>query len=257
MIRQIVIIFILFSSASWGNPWDLTAGFQGRTYPSIGALTFGEIGHNILLWDKRSGDKKDLWKFGLFRPYIFGGSSVVINQIEGGVDFYPISLLSIGAGRRYDRSDFEFGFFDCDTTVECKNSYERNFVRAKLVAGYKGFVTFHVLRKENIIPDKTVRRFGEYTHVVHGDADGDQLTTLQSFLGYREDEKMYGLLYLKAKMKETNHYSNGIFGVHQLPVWDNWKLMVGLGAFQSSVKGNGSKVIFRLHRSFWDGIKLF
>ncbi len=255
MLKIIGVLFIL-TAQSFAHDFDLAYGLQGRSYPGGGAIFQGELGYNYLLWDKRTVEKKDLWKFGLIRPYLFGASSVVVNQFEGGVDFYPVSLLSFGVGRRYDRSDFEFGFFDCENTVACENSYERNFVRAKMVIGFKGWVMFHIWRKENVIADNKILKIGEYMGVVEGNPGRDQLTILQSLVGYQNDEKLYGLLMLHAEMEGTDQYSNGFFAVHQRTVWDKWKLMLGVGPFQTSVQGNGAKILFQLRTNFWKGPKL-
>ncbi len=253
---RLTLLILISSFQTYASNFDLSVGFQGRSFPGGGAIAQAEMGYNQLLWDKRTDSKKDMWKFGLLRPYIFGGSSIVINQFEAGVDLYPISILSFGVGRRYDRSDFDFGFFDCDNRVACQNSYERNFIRAKLVFALKGWVMFHIWRKENITADSKLFRIGEYMTVIEGAPGRDQLTTLQSLLGYQSDKKISGFLLLHSEMERTNQYSNGFFAVHQRPIWRNWNLMMGVGPFQSSVQGKGAKILFQLRRNLWKGPKL-
>ncbi|MCB9091081.1 MAG: hypothetical protein H6621_11435 [Halobacteriovoraceae bacterium] len=236
-------------------PFDAHYGFQGRTYPALGAMVFAELGHNTLLWDKRTQDSKDQWKFGLLRPYFQAKTSVVVNSLVIGADLYPVSILGIGVGRSHEDYNFEFKFFNCNV-VDCDNKLRRDFWRIKLALGYKNYVLLSHYQDERIVPANTDKLIGEYRHAIAGQNTGDDLRKLNVIFGYQHNKLLTGLLYQTANFEDSKQNSHAIYAIHQLP-FQNSKLTIGLGIFENTLKGEGIGFIFRYQADILGGPKLF
>jgi hypothetical protein len=235
--------------------FDLKVGAEGRSYPAVGGGFLAESGYNFKFWDKTTGEKKDMWKFGLIRPHVGVRSSFVVNQALVGVDFYPLSIVSIGGGFKWERSDFKFGFFDCDKVI-CKNSYEKPFWRVQLAFAYKTFVMLAKFRQDDIWSKKSGARFGEFRYILHGDSSGDTLDHWQIFFGKQmEDKKMLGLLYERVSLDQTNNKSTNVYAIYQFP-WGEKKTSLGFGPFESTQQGRGLNLVFRIEHDILDQVKL-
>ena len=251
----LVVPLFLIVNIGFAQKFDLSAGLQGRTYPSVGAMTFADGGYGHLLWGRKNSFED--WQYGFIRIGAKAGTSAVVNQLELSVDVHPVSILGIGFGKMWDSSDLEFNFFNC-TESNCRNNYERDFGRVKALVGYKDFIWVNQLRFEEIKPSREDKPFTEYAQVMLGEAQGDRQQILQSLFAYRLDlTEMLGVLYTHAQMEQLNQSARGYHLFYQRPQWTG-TLGFGVGYFESSVKPNGGmQAVFRFIHKFEEGFGLF
>jgi hypothetical protein len=249
------ILIILFSAltAFSATKFDLSAGMQGRSLPSIGAELYAESGFNQLIWGKRKEPRDVL--YGMIRPNLAVSTSGVINSIKGEIEFFPISFLGISAGRQIIHSNYDFPFFNCKEVV-CQGEFVRNYVEGKTVLGYQGWVAMFNYRVDTLRSPEKDRPMADWRHVIVGDP-GEEVQIEKKFLvGKIWDKNLLGILGENVQFLGSRERKESFAAVYQLRR-EETSFMYGAGVFHSSQQPMGVILYFRIHYQALPSLKLF
>ncbi|GEM_PF-1574130 len=252
----LTLLGILFLTQNLWAHFDLSAGAQGRTLPSLGAEVYADAGYSQKIWGKREvGDKNVL--FGLIRPSITASSSAVVNSFKAELEFFPISFLGFAAGRQYMNSNYEFPFLNCDQVI-CRGEYIRNYVESKMALGAGGWITLLSYRYDTIRAphNGSGRQIADWRHVIAG-AVGHDVQIENKFLFAKIiGNQMYGFLAEHARFEGSGEYKESYAAVYQYKPKDV-AYMFGAGTFHSSRQPTGLIFYFRINASLIPSLKLF
>jgi hypothetical protein len=237
--------------------FDLTLGAAARTWPAFGPVVDIESGYNMVFWG--AGDKKNPL-YGLIRPSIKIGSSGVINAYDARFEFYPISFISIAAGHKYIKSEWdEFNFYDCEQ-VRCTGETRRDYVEFKMAMGFAGVTTVgKVLASRNSYsdPENLSQPVAEFRFAALASPGSDEMYNSQYILGYNAFGGMIGIMadYIKFENSEETYNMDLLIYTHKK---NNSTYVWGLGQFISSHwSGKGLIGVFQIKTNFLPTKKLF
>jgi hypothetical protein len=252
MIYFLVMLFSCFSFAKKTN-FDLSAGLQGRTLPSVGAELYVESGYNQLLWGNKKKSTDVI--FGMVRPVIGLSTSGVINVAKAELEFFPISFIGLTAGRQYIHSSFDFPFFNCEV-VTCKGEFERNYIESKIILGYSGWIAMGSYKIDKVnSPDKNTP-MPDWRNVIIGNPKREIQIEKKLILGKLFSNKLVGVLLENVEFLGSRERKESFMGIYQFVNKSN-SYMIGAGAFHSDQQPMGFQVYFRAHHVFLPNIKLF
>jgi hypothetical protein len=249
-------LFFLFYSLnclSSVTNFDLSAGIQGRTLPSVGGELYLESGYNQIIWGKRKSSKDVL--FGLIRPSLGLSTSGVINVAKAELEFFPISFIGITAGRQYIHSNFEFPFFNCEA-VTCKGEFERNYVEGKMILGLKGWIAMGTYKVDKINSPDDGNPMPDWRNVIIGNPAREIQVEKKLIAGKLISNKLVGVLLENVKFLGSGERKESFMGIFQISTKSN-SYMFGAGAFHTDQQPMGFQVYFRAHHVFLPYWKLF
>lgn len=249
-----LLLGILFSSFSAFAQFDLLAGVQGRTLPSLGAEVYADAGYSKVLWGERKvGDKNVL--FGLIRPAIGGSSSAVINNLKMEVEIFPISFIGFVFGRQYIHSNYDFPFFDCDQ-VNCQGNYTRNYVETKMALGAAGWVTLLSYRYDTLRAPNNRRPIADWRNVIIGEPGEEVQIERKALLGKIHGLHMFGVLAENVRFEGSGEFKESYAAVYQYKP-EAVAYMIGAGPFRTSREPMGLIFYFRVNANLIPSVKLF
>lgn len=248
------LFFVLISFNGFSKSLlDLSGGIQGRTLPSFGAEIYAESGYNQLLWGKKES-KKD-FKYGLLRPSIGASTSAVINSIKGELEFFPISILGISAGKQIIHSNFNFPFFDC-SQIACTGRFERNFIETKMVLGFKGWIAVGNYKTDTLNSPDAQRPMADWRNVIIGEADHEVQIEKKLLVGKMISHELFGVMYEHVQFQGSREMKESFIGVYQTSSKNNLYL-IGAGSFHTNQQSMGIQIYFRIHHISLPSLKLF
>lgn len=235
------------------SKFDFSGGIQGRTLPSFGAEIYAESGYNQLLWGKK--ENKTDFKYGLIRPSIGASTSAVINSIKGEIEFFPISILGLSAGKQIIHSNFNFPFFDC-TEIACTGQFERNFIETKMVLGLKGWIAVGNYKMDTLNSPDPNRPMADWRNVIIGEADHEVQIEKKLLVGKMIGQELFGVMYEHVQFQGSREMKESFIGVYQTASKNNLYL-VGAGTFHTNQQALGLQIYFRIHHISLPSLKLF
>lgn len=252
---MIYFFLILSSFLAIASPtkFDLSAGLQGRTLPSLGAEIYAESGYNLLLWGKKENPKDVL--YGLVRPSFGASTSGVINSIKGELEFFPISFLGFAAGRQIIHSNYEFSFLKCDE-VTCQGEYIRNYVESKMILGYKGWIVLGSYKVDTLHSPDGTRPMADWRNVIVGEPGEEVQIEKKLIVGKLFSNKMLGVLIENVQFQGSHERKESFAAVYQVRK-NNTNYMIGAGGFHTDQQPMGFQMYFRIHHVALPSLKLF
>lgn len=255
MIKLLLILFTL-SFNSYAS-FDLSAGTSLRTWPSLGAEVNIESGYNMIIWG--AGDKKNPL-YGLIRPSVKITSSAVINNYDARLELYPISFISLAAGHKYIKSDYEgFSFYDCDE-VRCTGELRRDYTEFKMAFALKGITAVGKIvmsRNSYDDPDNKNQPIAEFRFATLANSGHDQMYHSQYVLGYNSLGGMIGVMADYVRFDESEHTYNMDLLIYSHKM-NHSRYIYGIGQFESSHwQARGLIGIFQMKTDFIPSKKLF
>jgi len=252
MLNFLLILIPFFSFASKTN-FDLSAGVQGRTLPSIGAELYAESGYNQILWGNKKKSTDVL--FGLARPSLGISTSGVINVVKAEFEFFPISFIGFTAGRQYIHSNFDFPFFDCEA-VSCKGEFERNYIESKMILGLKGWITMGSYKVDKVDSPDENTPMPDWRNVIIGNPEREIQIEKKLILGKLHSNNLMGVLLENVEFLGSGERKESFMGIYQI-IRNSNSYMIGAGAFHTDQQPMGFQIYFRAHHVFLPNIKLF
>ena len=247
-------VLILLISLNLFAQFDLSLGTSARSFPAVGAEVFVDSGYNQVLWGK--GDKKNPL-YGLIRPALTVASSVVVNNYDARIEFYPISFIGLVRGYKHINSKFEdFPFFDCEN-VRCMGDIKRDYTRAKIGIGAKGIIAlWEGTLSNNSYSGDDPRPVAEFRFATLAAPQSDSMYQSRYVLGIKHSSGIFGIVsdYVKFnKSKQTRNMDLFIY-THKS---SRTLYTYGIGQFSSTHWAKGVIAVFRMKTNFLDGKTLF
>jgi hypothetical protein len=252
-----IIITLLVISFNVQAQLDFSLGGSARTWPSIGGEFNAESGYNMVFWG--AGDKKNPL-YGLIRPALKVATSAVISNYDARFEFYPISFISLAAGHKYIKSDYDqFSFYDCDK-VRCKGELRRDYTEFKMAMAYAGVTAMgKVVMSRNSYDDKKEENkpVAEFRFAALANPGSDTMYNSQYVLGYKMLGGMIGVMSEYVKFDDADHTYNMDLLIYTTKK-NSSSYIYGIGQFVSTHwSGRGLIGVFQMKTDFLPSKKLF
>ncbi|KYG66923.1 hypothetical protein AZI86_07815 [Bdellovibrio bacteriovorus] len=214
-----------------GLDYNLEAGAQ--SYP-LGGLVTAKAGYGIPLWESNSTDEELFWKYGYLRPNIEINTAGVLNRGAASLEFYPVAILGLVGGAGFSvRNSSYYSDFNCNDVL-CNETLTYEFLRARLLGGYKSFLVSIMAKHEKFKSKNKIKPFYEEMSYLVGDIEGDDLKTLNVVAGIKlSDRWNLGVLAIFQNFihSENNNSSMFVVGNYNEGFWQG---SLGLGQYKSS-----------------------
>jgi hypothetical protein len=249
--KNLIISTLLFlSSTAFGLEINLVP--QARTYPTSGSAEVSAR-HEIMLWDQRSDAK---WKYGFVQPRV---AVATHGLAEAALNFYPISILELGAAYSSTSRYYKTKPFDCDLFV-CGGVMTRHRYTVRLVGGkeFESFkllalATYHRVRISNADNTKPLVDEVEVLAAMPG---SDTVESTSLMLGASRDEKTLGLYLKKGKFVDAKTENDMQYLIYRQKM-DGYAAQVGLGRYASDYHDPGFSAIVGATWSWGETQSLF
>ncbi len=211
---------------------------QARTYPTSGSAELNAR-HEFILWDQRSDAK---WKYGFVQPKV---AVATHGLAEAGLNFYPISILELGAAYSTTSRYYKTKPFDCDAYV-CQGVVQRHRTTVRLVGGKEfetfklmALATYHRIRLSNADNSKPMVDEVEVLAAMPG---SDTLESTSLMLGASREEKTLALYFKKGRMLDAKTENDAQYVIYRQKM-DGYTLQGGVGRYASDFHDPGFSAI--------------
>lgn len=207
--------------------FDYSVGAGVRTAPVLGTLS-GKLGYSSLLWGNAGRGE---YLYGYVRPSVRLGTSVIANQIEPAIEFFPISILGLSAGYLVDSR--WVGNFAGGRTLGTA------FVQNHLSLNVGRFYLTQSLRAGLMTPSENEAQFFDLFSNLVGRAGGDLLLTNEVAVSFAlNDEWKLGALFKNERMSATGESNDSQLAFAR---WarGRWSVNVGTGAYAQTGLSRG------------------
>ncbi len=210
---------------------DLTFDVVSRSYPLV-AVTKTTLGYGMVFW----GDANQKPWYGYLRPSVSVSAIPGFAALGGQLEFFPVSILGVRAGKEYADLNAKHPKFDCDT-YKCAQRFTREYYGANLTLG-AGPIFMNVdVQREELLPHSVDRDFITPAYALLIEAEGEKLDTTRAILGTRLGGNwlMYGLSLMTetTESEKKSRLSTINFSYRLTP---QTTLSVGAGTFKSDLK---------------------
>jgi hypothetical protein len=250
-----IIFLILFSALTSfaQSQFDLSAGVQGRSRPTIGAEAYVDSGLNKVFWGEKNEPKDFL--YGLIRPSLGVSTSAVINSAKAEIEIFPISFLGFSVGRQYMNSNFEFPFFECKE-VTCTGEFQRNYVEMKMALGLKGWILVGNYKVDTMTSPNDDEPMADWRNVIVGNPGEEVQIDRKLLFGKIFGNKLVGVLAEYTQFLGSREFKESYAAVYQFKK-NNTAYMFGAGSFYSSQQPTSLILYFRINHQYFPSLKLF
>lgn len=254
LVKYFLLLSIFLIEPSFAQ-FDLKYGGGLRTYPGLGAAFEAESGYTQVLW----GENSKLFK-GMIRPGIQATHSVVVNDYDASLTFYPVSFLGFSAGHKelYSRFD-EFVPYDC-TETRCIGTMKKDYLLGKIALAWgKLFATASYAEFRNSYNDPTGDQLpvAEYEWVTAVNPNNERSVRRRYFAGYILGNG--NILGLSADYREFE-FSRQRYAfqalVYQVKM-ANWRILFGAGSLGSTVVETEPVGVIRISHILAPSVPLF
>lgn len=204
------------------------AGF--RNYPS-GFSIGSELKASQFLW----GANQNSVLFGLVQESLNIASHGLIGV---NLNVYPISFVKLNFSKSYVSKYYEIKTLPCGS-VECSGNLQRDTVSLALALAYQQFIFAPEWSQSWMTPQSQTIPFGSEDDYLVGAIKGDKVTTSQYLLGYRLQNKVFGLLVRSSQMQTYSNDALARYFIFQQPIQieqlshSPLKLTLGFGLYSS------------------------
>ncbi len=240
-----ILLFISILLPTKGHSGvDFKYGGSLRSFPSIGGAIEANLGYSQPLWGAQGSPFS-----GLIRPSINTTHTVVVNDYDAALTFYPVSFIGIYGGHKelYSRYD-SFTAHDCETT-RCEGNMKKDYLGAKLAFAYKSFLATHSYTEfRNSYNDPTGAGLPvvEYEWVSEVNPNFENSIRKNYFAGLKLDNKdILGLAFDFREFEFSKEFYKFSALIYQMSV-SNVNIVMGVGSQESKVSGAGTVLILRV-----------
>jgi hypothetical protein len=172
------------------------------------------------------------------RPYARARTSALVNAGEVSVELFPVSFVGLQAGTQLSNRNTKLDTLDC-TMVACQGNLSTTYLRAKGVVGYAGFFLGGSAQVGWQRPSDTTLPFGDDASSLAGLAGGDTLVSFEGYAGYRPPGPYSFGVYASRDRFTGSGAANDMESVMARRSWGPWRVMLGLGAYESTTRDRG------------------
>lgn len=245
---KVIFAGLLLLMTSMAHGLDLSIAPAVRTYPTSGSAEI-VARHEFLLWDQRDDA---MWKFGFIQPKLSLGTH---GLAEAGLNFYPISILELGAGYATTSRFYETKPFDCAQNV-CKGIVQKHRLTARLVGAVGNFIAILTAHRIRISEKDDSKPLVDETEVLLANPGSDTLEAYSLLAGMKQENDTYGIYlkqgrYLEARTENQSQY---IVYRRQDGVWS---YLGGVGRYASDFHDPGFSAYASVVWTWGKSISLF
>lgn len=200
-------LLLVILGSQMASAMDVAVSAAGRSYPTSGSAEV-VTRHEFLLWDQR---EDAMWKFGFIQPKLTAGTH---GFAEAGLNFYPISILELGAGYSTTSRFYETKPFDCKDNV-CKGIVQKHRLTARLVGAVGDFMAILTAHRIRISEKDDSKPLVDETEVLLAYPGSDTLEAYSLLAGMKkggqESSDTFGIYlkqgrYIEARTKNESQY---------------------------------------------------
>ena len=251
---RILLVTILILPLSLKAEWDLKATQLARSFPTAFFINVTG-GYSLPVWKK---DDKVL--YGYVRPSITAQTSFIVQMAQAQIDFNPISILNLYAGKSYTERNFdELPTFDCDAIV-CDTKLQRDYYGFRIALGGGPILVMADLKwlRSELDEYHPNRQYADELSSLISSPGNDTLHQKTIIAGYKVSDKwMMGYLAQFNKMRNTQQESHMQYYFNQYKFKDDWEILAGPGYFKTRSSSNIFSVISLLTWKPVQGLPLF
>lgn len=211
---------------------DKTIDYQTNTLlrtQNVGFYTNVVTGKSHKLWE----NPKANFLYGFVRAGATAQTSFLVNSIMPQIDFYPISILGLYAGKDFTRRDLNVPNFDCINEVTCKGWMNREYIGSRMALAFKNLFLMSEYRIIKAHGQKVDRPFAEERSSLIGHAGYDYLHRFDLITGYKlTDHYSVGYLLHRNEMQRLPNTSLMQMGFVSYQM-NHWNILFGNGTFRS------------------------
>jgi hypothetical protein len=228
----------------------------GQTYP-LGGIITAQAGYGVKLWEAGPPAEGPQWKYGYLRPAIELQTAGTVNRASAGLEIFPISILGIRGGYGVSQRTLSYvQDFDC-SEVMCDETLNYDYLQANLLGGYKSFILSVMGKYEKFTASESVKPFYEEMSYLVGQADHDDLRTLDVFAGFQlSDRWTSGVRGIYQEFVFSQNNSSSMFAVGRYTE-GFWQGTLALGQYKSSHQDSRFSAILSVSYNGIKGIGLF
>lgn len=231
---------------------ELTVAPAVRSYP-FSASVEANLRHEYLLWDKR--DEAN-FKFGFIQPKL---TLAAHGMWEAGLNFYPISILELGAGYGTTVRFYDNKTFNCDNNI-CRGVVQRHRLTSRLVGGFKtdcgeaiAVLSFNRIRISTADDSQPLM---DETEVLLARPGSDTFESQSVLLGLKRDDETFGIFAKKGRYLEARVENESQYLVYRKKI-AQWSYAAGLGRYASDFSEPGFSAYGTVLWTWGNSISLF
>lgn len=247
---KFLTVLLLLAQSTWALDYSLMPSV--RSYPTSGSIE-AQVRDEVLLWDRR---QEANWKFGFLQHRLLVAAH---GAVEGGLNFYPISFLELGASYSLTSRFYKTKPFDCEAVV-CKGIVQRYRLTARLAGEHPfesfkliGLATFHRVRLATADNSKP---FVDEAEVLLAAPGSDAVESQSLLIGAQRDRRTLCLYAKKARMMETRDENNSQYIVYRQKL-NQFSFAGGVGRYESDHHDPGFSAIASATWAWGESISLF
>lgn len=235
-------------TAQAASYYELSGGF--RSFPRSATIE-ATMSLNEKLWSDESSDKP--WNYGLWKV---SGFAAVHGQAGFKVDVYPFSIWLLSLQRSITSRFYDTLTLDC-TTIECRGLLQRGTFKTSLALGYGDVFMVPSYSITDLTLNSDTTNFSSEEDNLIADKAGDQLTTVQIAIGYKQNDNRFVLVNKNSQMKLTKDHNTSQYFVWSKAYDKEWNYFVGAGAFSSNHVEKNLSLVAGLNWSVGENLSLF
>lgn len=234
---------------------DFKYGGSLRSFPGVGGAIEANLGYSQPLWGSQGHPFS-----GLIRPSINATHTLVVNDYDAALTFYPVSFLGLYAGHKelYSRYD-SFSAHDCEST-RCEGNMKKDYLGVKIAFAFKSFLATHSyteFRNRYNDPSGEGLPVVEYEWVSEVNARDENSIRKNYFTGLKLNNKdIVGFAFDFREFEYSKEYYKFSALIYQLKM-SNVNVVMGVGSQESRVSGAGTVFILRLTHVLKPSLNLF
>lgn len=247
-------ILMLGLVCAWGFYAQAESYFQiqgaFRNFPKSGSIE-AHAYYNQHLW--KASDEGAPWKYGFWRV---GGFAAIHGQAGVRVELFPISFLQLSYQQSLTSRFYETQTLDCQT-VACGGSLQRGTFRASLALAYGSFFLVPGFALTDLHLDSEERDFSSEEDNLIAYRSGDQLTSTQVALGYKQEGQRWVLLSRASKMKKSHEHNSSHYLLLSRDYNSEINYFVGAGVYESNHVDRGLSMLAGLNWTVGENLSIF
>ena len=207
---------------------DYSGGFGVQSMP-MGAAAYVDAGYSHLLWGKKEGQG---FQYGYVRPAARVQTSALINRAEVYLDFFPISFFGVSSGASLtSRNTNLYSGVNC-TSVECKGTLSRQWIKPKLILGYADFFFIGSLKLETL-KHSSMSPFVDDMNILIAQSGGDRTTIVDLTVGYQWSGRIATGVHGSSVRMTRSKSSNRLIDLYAAYQSQHFRYLGGVGLYQS------------------------
>ncbi len=233
LLISLMLSFSLSYAGYEDEGFDYNFEASGQTFP-MGGLIKARAGYGYKLWQAASSEESLFWKYGYLRPNIELNTAGILNRGAISLEFFPVSIFGITGGVGVsDRHSTYYQDFNCNDVL-CNETLTYQFLRARLLGGYKSFLFSVTAKYEKFKSSNDVKPFYEEMSYLVGASGKDDLKTLNVLIGTKlSDRWNLGLMSVFQNFIHSQVNNSAMFLAGNYSE-SFWQASLGLGQYKSS-----------------------